>query len=262
MGRTIALINQKGGVGKTTSAINLAAALGEAGEKVLLIDFDPQGNATTGILKYRLDEDAKTIYELLCGLAKAEECIIRDVAEGVDLIPAGISLSGAEVELLELESVETKTQLRDAIGVLKQEYDYILIDCPPSIGILTINALTASDGAIIPVQCEFYALEGLKQVIETIRLIQSKLNEDLEIEGILLTMYNSRTRLSIQVVETVRETVTGQLGEKVFDTLIPRNVRLAEAPSFGEPITVYDSSSRGADSYRMLAAELMQKHRQ
>ena len=261
MGRTIALINQKGGVGKTTTAINLAATLGEAGEKVLLIDFDPQGNATTGILKYRLDEDAKTIYELLCDLAKPEECIIHDVAAGVDLIPAGISLSGAEVELLELESTETKTQLRSAIKSLRSEYDYILIDCPPSIGILTINALIASDGAIIPVQCEFYALEGLKQVIETIRLIQSKLNEELEIEGILLTMYNSRTRLSVQVVETVRETVRDQLGEQVFETLIPRNVRLAEAPSFGEPITVYDSGSRGADSYRMLAAEIMQKHR-
>lgn len=259
MGRVISLINQKGGVGKTTTAINLAAALGEAGEKTLLIDFDPQGNATTGILPDRLDNNAKTVYELICGLAGAEDCIIREVAAGVDLMPAAVSLSGAEVELLELDSTETKTQLRDAISNLTGEYDYILIDCPPSLGILTINALTAADGAIIPVQCEFYALEGLRQVIETIRLIQAKLNPDLVIEGVLLTMYNSRTRLSVQVVETVRETVTKELGEKVFETLIPRNVRLAEAPSFGEPITVYDPSSRGADSYRMLAAELMQR---
>ena len=175
-------------------------------------------------------------------------------------MPASVSLSGAEVELLELDSIETKTQLRDSIAGLRDMYDYILIDCPPSIGILTINALTASDGAIIPVQCEFYALEGLRQVIETIRLIQTKLNPDLVIEGILMTMYNSRTRLSIQVVDTVRDTVKKELNEHVFETMIPRNVRLAEAPSFGEPITVYDSASRGADSYRLLAAELLEKN--
>ena len=260
MGRIIALTNQKGGVGKTTTAINLSAALGEAGQRVLLIDFDPQGNATTGMMKDRLAADAKTVYELLCGLADPGECIIRDVAEGVDLMPASVSLSGAEVELLELDSTETKTQLRDCIHSLKTQYDFILIDCPPSIGILTINALTASDGAIIPVQCEFYALEGLRQVIETIRLIQAKLNPELIIEGILLTMFNSRTRLSVQVVDTVRDTVREELNEPVFQTMIPRNVRLAEAPSFGEPITVYDPSSRGADSYRLLAAELLQKN--
>ncbi len=260
MGRIIALTNQKGGVGKTTTAINLSAALGEAGQHVLLIDFDPQGNATTGVMKERLDPAAPTVYELLCGLADAGDCIIEDVAAGVDLMPASVSLSGAEVELLELDSIETKTQLRDSIAGLRDKYDYILIDCPPSIGILTINALTASDGAIIPVQCEFYALEGLRQVIETIRLIQTKLNPNLVIEGILMTMYNSRTRLSIQVVDTVRDTVKRELNEHVFETMIPRNVRLAEAPSFGEPITVYDSASRGADSYRMLAAELLEKN--
>ena len=258
MAKIVAVANQKGGVGKTTTCVSMTAALACMGRKVLLADFDPQGNSTSGMGVSK--RSRPTAHDVLLGEAEARDAVIR-LPYGW-LLPANADLSGAEVELLELESVETKTQLRDAIGALKQEYDYILIDCPPSIGILTINALTASDGAIIPVQCEFYALEGLKQVIETIRLIQSKLNEDLEIEGILLTMYNSRTRLSIQVVETVRETVTGQLGEKVFDTLIPRNVRLAEAPSFGEPITVYDSSSRGADSYRMLAAELMQKHRQ
>jgi len=260
MGRVISLINQKGGVGKTTTAINLAASLGEAGERTLLIDFDPQGNATTGVMRDRLEADADTVYELLCGLAKAEECIIYGVAEGVDLMPASVSLSGAEVELLELDSTETKTQLKKCIEQLKETYDYILIDCPPSLGILTINALTAADGAIIPVQCEFYALEGLRQVIETIRLIQAKLNPKLKIEGVLLTMYNSRTRLSVQVVDTVRETVTKELKEPVFDTIIPRNVRLAEAPSFGEPITVYDPASRGADSYRLLAAELIKNN--
>ncbi|MBR2532534.1 MAG: ParA family protein [Lachnospiraceae bacterium] len=260
MGRIIALTNQKGGVGKTTTAINLSAALGEAGQHVLLIDFDPQGNATTGMMKERLDPTLPTVYELLCGLADARDCIIEGVAAGVDLMPASVSLSGAEVELLELDSIETKTQLRDSIAGLRDMYDYILIDRPPSIGILTINALTASDGAIIPVQCEFYALEGLRQVIETIRLIQTKLNPDLVIEGILMTMYNSRTRLSIQVVDTVRDTVKKELNEHVFETMIPRNVRLAEAPSFGEPITVYDSASRGADSYRLLAAELLEKN--
>ena len=257
MGRIISLTNQKGGVGKTTTAINLAAALGEAGQKVLLIDFDPQGNATTGLMPERLSQDENTIYELICGLCSPDECIIRDVAEGLDLIPADVSLSGAEVELVELESAETKTRLRDVTQELKKEYDYILIDCPPAIGLLTINALTASDGAIIPVQCEFYALEGLKQVMNTIQLVQAKLNPELKIDGVLLTMFNARTKLSQQVVDSVREVVQNVFKENVFETIIPRNTRLAEAPSFGEPITVYDSGSRGADSYRMLAAELL-----
>ena len=260
MGRVISLINQKGGVGKTTTAINLAASLGEAGERTLLIDFDPQGNATTGVMRDRLEADADTVYELLCGLAKPEDCIIFSVAEGVDLMPAAVSLPEQKLNCWSLIQRRQRHSCENCIAELKEQYDYILIDCPPSLGILTINALTAADGAIIPVQCEFYALEGLRQVIETIRLIQAKLNPNLRIEGVLLTMYNSRTRLSVQVVDTVRETVVKDLHEPVFDTLIPRNVRLAEAPSFGEPITVYDPASRGAESYRLLAAELINNY--
>ncbi|MDD5832366.1 MAG: AAA family ATPase [Clostridiales bacterium] len=252
MGKIIALTNQKGGVGKTTSAINIAACLGEADQRVLLIDFDPQGNATSGLIGV-LSEDQPTVYDMICGNAAAGECIIEDAAEGVDLIPADIDLSGAEVELLENE--DEQTRLKAVIRPLKKKYDYIFIDCPPSIGILTVNALTASDSAIIPVQCEYFALEGLNQVLNTIEIVKQKLNSKLKIEGILFTMYDVRTKLSEEVVESVRES----LNEKIFETVIPRNIRLAEAPSHGVPITKYDSSSRGAESYRMLAAELLNR---
>ena len=252
MAKVIAFTNQKGGVGKTTSAVNLAAAFGESGQKVLLVDFDPQGNATSGLIR-NLPEEAPTIYDLIWGNAAASECIIEDAAEGVDLLPADINLSGAEVELLETE--EQQTKLREILKPLKKKYDYIFIDCPPSIGLLTVNGLTASDSAIIPVQCEYYALEGLGQVLNTIDIVRQKLNRKLKIEGVLFTMYDTRTRLSEQVVESVRE----NLNEKIFETMIPRNIRLAEAPSHGMPITEYDSSSRGAESYRMLAAEIMEK---
>ena len=252
MAKVIAFTNQKGGVGKTTSAVNLAAAFGESGQKVLLVDFDPQGNATSGLIQ-DLPEEAPTIYDLIWGNASASECIIEDAAEGVDLLPADINLSGAEVELLETE--EQQTKLREILKPLKKNYDYIFIDCPPSIGLLTVNGLTASDSAIIPVQCEYYALEGLGQVLNTIDIVRQKLNKKLKIEGVLFTMYDTRTRLSEQVVESVRE----NLNEKIFETMIPRNIRLAEAPSHGMPITEYDSSSRGAESYRMLAAEIMEK---
>ena len=252
MAKVIAFTNQKGGVGKTTSAVNLAAAFGESGQKVLLVDFDPQGNATSGLIR-NLPDEAPTIYDLIWGNAAASECIIEDAAEGVDLLPADINLSGAEVELLETE--EQQTKLREILKPLKKKYDYIFIDCPPSIGLLTVNGLTASDSAIIPVQCEYYALEGLGQVLNTIDIVRQKLNRKLKIEGVLFTMYDTRTRLSEQVVESVRE----NLNEKIFETMIPRNIRLAEAPSHGMPITEYDSSSRGAESYRMLAAEIMEK---
>lgn len=252
MARIIALTNQKGGVGKTTTAINLSAAMGEAEQKVLLVDFDPQGNSTSGILA-DLSSVKHTVYDLLCGNSKVTDCVIRDAAENVDILPADINLSGAEVELFDVENGQT--MLRDAIKGLKKEYDYIFIDCPPSIGPLTVNALAASDGVIIPVQCEYYALEGLSQVLNTIGLVQQKLNEKLKIDGILFTMYDGRTNLSDQVIESVKET----LREKIFKTVIPRNIRLAEAPSHGEPITIYDPASRGAESYRRLASELLEE---
>ncbi len=253
MSKIIALTNQKGGVGKTTTAINIAAALGEAGQKCLVIDFDPQGNATSGLV-IEIPEDHPTVYDLICGDAEAQDCIIEDAASGVDIIPADIDLSGAEVELPESGEGQ-QTRLRDAIRPITEDYDFIFIDCPPSIGILTVNALTAADSAIIPVQCEYFALEGLSQVLNTINIVSQKLNPKLTVEGILFTMFDTRTKLSEQVVESVKET----LDEYIFDTCIPRNIRLAEAPSHGLPITSYDASSRGAESYRLLAAELMNK---
>lgn len=250
MPRIISLTNQKGGVGKTTTAVNLAAALGEAGQRVLLVDFDPQGNATNGLMTPS-SEKRTTVYDLICGNCSAAKSIIHDVADGVDLIPSDVDLSGAEVELSSVENGQN--MLRDALKGVKSRYDYILIDCPPSIGPLTVNALTASDGAIIPVQCEYYAMEGLSQVLNTITIVRQKLNKKLEIDGILFTMYDSRTKLSEEVIESVRD----NLDEIIFETVIPRNIRLAEAPSHGEPITIYDSASRGAESYRLLAAELL-----
>ena len=252
MSKVISLINQKGGVGKTTTAINLAASLGEAGQRVLLVDFDPQGNTTGGIAPEG-EGEGRTIYDLICGKAMVSECLIKDVSEGVDLIPADIDLSGAEIELHEIENGE-KT-LKEAIKGIKSNYDFVFIDCPPSIGTLTINALTASDGAIIPVQCEYYALEGLSQVLDTIEIVRQKLNTRLKIFGILFTMYDARTNLSDQVIQSVRQS----LKAPIFETVIPRNVRLAEAPSHGEPITIYDPSSRGAESYRLLASELLRE---
>lgn len=253
MSKVIALTNQKGGVGKTTTAINLAAALGEASQKILVIDFDPQGNATSGLIS-ELPEGKATVYDLICGNVKAKECIIENVAEGVDLIPADVDLSGAEVELLDSE--KQQTALKDAIKNIRKSYDYVFIDCPPSIGILTINGLVASDTAMIPVQTEYFALEGLNQVLNTIEMVRQKLNHKLKVEGIVFTMYDVRTKLSEEVVASVK----ASLNEYIFESFIPRNIRLAEAPSYGEPITTYDSGSRGAESYRLLAAELMNKN--
>lgn len=252
MGRMIAITNQKGGVGKTTTAINLAASLAEAGQKILLIDFDPQGNASSGLIQSMQDEQ-KTIYDLICGNASQEACIIKGVTENLDLIPANMNLAGAEAEFQELDDMEQR--LKQAASGLREAYDYVLIDCPPSLSVLTVNALTAADSVIIPIQCEYYALEGLNQVLRTIYLVKRKLNPALSVEGILFTMYDQRTNLSEQVVETVRE----NLNEPIYETIIPRNVKLAEAPSHGEPINVYDSGSRGAESYRLLAAEILQK---
>ena len=251
MGRTIAITNQKGGVGKTTTAINLSAALAEAGQRVLLIDFDPQGNTGSG-----LGAEIKkgyTVYDLICGNAEFKDCVIRESVENLDLIPSDMNLAGAEAEFQDIEHMESK--LSEAIKGEKDNYDYIIIDCPPSLSVLTINALTASDTAIIPIQCEYYALEGLNQVLKTIYLVRKKLNPKLRVEGVLFTMYDSRTNLSEQVVETVRE----NLRESIYDTVIPRNIKLAEAPSHGLPINIYDTRSTGAESYRLLAAEIMSK---
>lgn len=251
MGKIIAITNQKGGVGKTTTAVNLSASLAEAGQRVLLIDFDSQANATTGLLAE--EHDKKTIYDLICENCKPEECIVSDVIEGLDLIPADINLAGAEAEFQELDNMES--MLKTAIAELKKQYHYILIDCPPSLSVLTLNALTAADSVIIPIQCEYYALEGLNQVLKTIYLVRRKLNPALKIEGVLFTMYDQRTNLSEQVVESVK----ANLREPIYETIIPRNVKLAEAPSHGEPIIIYDSNSRGAESYRLLAAEMMSR---
>ena len=252
MGRIIAITNQKGGVGKTTTAINLSACLAEAGQRVLAVDFDPQGNTTSGLglEKGNLDN---TVYELLMGECKLEECIFQSVQERLDVMPSDMDLSGAEIELLDIQNKESI--LKDYLEKVEDKYDFIIIDCPPSINLLTINALTAADTVIVPIQCEYYALEGLSQVLKTVALVQKKMNPNLEIEGVVFTMYDSRTNLSLEVVENVKE----HLNKNIYKTIIPRNVRLAEAPSYGMPINQYDSRSSGAESYRLLAAEVISR---
>ena len=252
MGRIIAIANQKGGVGKSTTAINLSACLAEIGKKVLTIDIDPQGNTTSGL---GIDKNAAeiTLYELLLGETDLEQCVIKNVVENLDLIPSNMNLSGAEIELVGIE--EREYILRNAIRRVKDVYDYIVMDCPPSLSMLTINALTAADSVLVPIQCEYYALEGLSQLIHTIELVQDRLNEDLKIEGVVFTMYDARTNLSLEVVENVKE----NLNQNIYKTIIPRNVRLAEAPSYGLPINLYDSKSTGAESYRPLAEEVINR---
>ena len=250
MGRTIAIANQKGGVGKTTTAINLSACLAEAGQRVLTIDFDPQGNATTGLgLEKEQIED--TVYELLLGDCTLEDCLMRDVQENLDVLPSDSNLAGAEIELLDVENKESV--LNGYLETIRDQYDFIIIDCPPSLGLLTLNAFTAADSVLIPIQSEFYALEGVSQLVKTITIVQQTSNKDLEIEGVLLTMFDGRTNLSIQVADEVKKF----FGSKVYKTIIPRNVRLSEAPSYGEPIIVYDPKSKGADVYTKLAKEVI-----
>ena len=250
MGRIIAIANQKGGVGKTTTAINLAACLAEKGKKVLAIDMDSQGNMTSG-LGINKDELTNTIYETLVGECNLGESMIVDVYPNLNLVPSSRDLAGAEVDFIERD--KPQLILKNIVRNIRKKFDFIIIDCPPALGMLTINAMTAADTVIVPIQCEFYALEGLSQLLYTIDLIKKKLNKHLEIEGVVFTMYDTRNNLSQDVVDNVRE----NLDEIIYDTLVPRNVRLAEAPSFGQPINIYDPRSTGAEAYRSLADEVI-----
>lgn len=253
MGRVIAVANQKGGVGKTTTTVNLAASLAAAEQRTLLIDGDPQGNATSGI-GVRPEDIKETLYEVLIGAARADEAVIRSVHfDLLDIIPATPDLAGAEVELI--DRPDRGSTMREALKPLRDEYDFVLIDCPPSLGLITLNMLGAADSVLIPLQCEYYALEGLSQLLNTIHRIQHGVNEDLNIAGVLLTMYDARLNLSRQVATDARE----YFGNTVFETIIPRNVRLAEAPSFGKPIILYDIGSVGAKAYMQVAKELIAK---
>ena len=250
--KVIAVANQKGGVGKTTTTINLSAALAEKGKKVLMIDLDPQGNASSG-LDVNKDELEQSIYQLMIGTNSFDECVQKNVLENLDVLPANVNLAGVEIETLDMD--DRNYILSKEIDKVKDRYDYILIDCPPSLNSLTINSMTTADSVLVPIQCEFYALEGLSQLIYTIDLVKDRLNPNLKMDGVVFTMYDARTNLSLQVIENVRE----NLNQKIYNTIIPRSVRLAEAPSYGLPINIYDRKSTGAKAYRALAEEIIEK---
>ncbi|WP_074696077.1 ParA family protein [Selenomonas sp. KH1T6] len=254
MAKIIAIANQKGGVGKTTTAVDLAACLAAKKKKTMLVDCDPQGNASSGL---GIDKSAleKTIYHVLMGGVDAKDALVKTEFK-VDVLPANINLAGAEVELV--AAISRETRLKKALDAVREDYDYIILDCPPSLGLLTLNALAAADSVLMPIQCEFYALEGVVQLLNTIGLVKNNLNANLEVEGVLMTMYDSRTRLSEQVVAEVRE----NFGDKMYKTIIPRTVRLSEAPSYGQPIIAYDKKSRGSEVYMDLAKEVIARDKQ
>lgn len=252
MGRVLAVVNQKGGVGKSTTAVNLSAYLADAGEKVLLVDIDPQGNASSGVGIEKSSID-RCMYEVIIDQAKIEDVIRPTAVPGLFVAPATINLAGAEIELVAVLSREIR--LRNALSSVRDEYDWIVIDSPPSLGLLTINGLAAADAVLVPIQCEYYALEGLSQLMNTIRMVQAHLNPELVIEGVVMTMYDARTNLSQAVIDDVRSFFKGSV--RVFDSVIPRNVRLSEAPSFGQPILLYDPRSKGALAYEELAREVL-----
>lgn len=252
MGRIIAIANQKGGVGKTTTSINLSASLAAKGKKVLMIDIDPQGNATSG---FGIDKNEleNTIYELILGECSIQDCIIKNVVDNVSVVPSNVNLAAAEIELIGIDKKEYI--LKAEVDWVKDQYDFIIIDCPPSLSMLTVNAMTTANTVLVPIQCEYYALEGLSQLIHTVNLVRERLNPSLDIEGVVFTMYDARTNLSMQVVQNVKDNIT----QKVYKTVIPRNIRLAEAPSYGMPINIYDPKSAGAESYFLLAEEIIKR---
>lgn len=252
MGKIIAIANQKGGVGKTTTTINLSACLAEAGKRVLTIDLDPQGNTTSGL---GLDKESleDTVYELMIGQCTVRESLKKTNIENLSVIPSDVNLAGAEIELLGINDKEYI--LKNEVDYIQDDYDFVIIDCPPSLNMLTINAMTTADTILVPIQCEYYALEGLSQLVHTINLVQQRLNASLEMEGVVFTMYDARTNLSLQVVDNVKK----NLSTTIYKTIIPRNIRLAEAPSYGMPINIYDPKSAGAESYRLLAKEVIER---
>ena len=253
MGKIIAIANQKGGVGKTTTSINLSSCIAAKGKKVLVIDIDPQGNTTSGF-GIEKNELENTVYELILGDISIEDCIVKDIFPNISILPSNVNLAAAEIELIGIDKKEYI--LKNEVDWVKDRYDFIIIDCPPSLSLLTINAMTTADSVLVPIQCEYYALEGLSQLIHTINLVKERLNPDLDMDGVVFTMFDARTNLSSQVVDSVKN----HLEQKIYNTLIPRNIRLAEAPSYGKPINLYDPKSSGAESYMSLADEVIKNN--